>query len=196
MPLATLDEVKLKAGIPLSNNNFDVAIQNALNAADRYVRNVTGWEDEATTVTEYVTSSQLGRFLTLKKRPIAAVTTVQGKRSGDTDWTMFQADVIDAVQGKILPLVTGPSSSGFSPGVGNNFMQQLQVVYTTTGELPPDDLADAVAALAAYWYRRDRGHAVDSMTVGTVTNRLLQAGVPKWIDARLENYIRPIGGVV
>jgi len=197
MPLATLDEVKLKAGVPLSNTNLDVPIQNALNAADRYVRNVTGWEDTEVEITEYVTSCQLGRFLNLKKRPIAAITTVQGKRPGDGDWTLFSADVIDPFQGQILPNVSsGVPSSGFSPGLSSNFMQTLQIVYTTTGEIPPDDLSDAVASLAAYWYRRDRAHVVDSMNVGAVVNRLLKMSVPPWIDARLEAYMRPIGGVV
>ena len=197
MPLATLDEVKLKAGVPLSNTNLDVPIQNALNAADRYVRNVTGWEDSEVEITEYVTSCQLGRFLNLKKRPIAAITTVQGKRPGDSNWTSFSADVIDPFQGQILPNVSsGTLSSGFSPGLSSNFMQTLQVVYTTTGEIPPDDLSDAVAALAAYWYRRDRAHALDNQAVGTVRIALLKDRVPTWIDARLEAYMRPIGGVV
>lgn len=194
MPLATLDEVKLKAGVPLSNTSFDVPIQNALSAADRYVRNVTGWEDTAGTITEYVTNFQLGRFLNLKKRPMAAITTIQGKRPGDSDWTVFSADIIDPIQGQILPINNvGGLSSGFP---SRNFIQTLQVVYTTSGDEAPDDLADAVAALAAYWYRRDRAHAIDLQYVGAIRTHFLQMHVPPWIEARLEPYTRPIGGLV
>lgn len=194
MPLATLDQVKAKLEIPTSDLSEDAAVQDVLDAAEQYVLDQTGYVLTTQSVEDIVRPGQIGRVLHLRKRPVSNV-TAQVRMFGSDTWTDIAIDVIDANEG----IVVLPGEAAWPPGMNNPrwfawrepAWDVLRISYTATALSPvPDDLSDATAALAAYWYRAHLAGVVTEAGVGQVRETYSQLPVLAAVDAVLARHRR------
>lgn len=191
MSLATLDQVKAKLQIPLADNSDDAAIQAVLEAAERYILNRTGFTLTAEAVEEVIRREQAGRSILLRYRPVSNVTASARPLNSDS-WFSMAIDVVDASTGLVIPNLSrlfhlGPLWASWYA----SDWDILRINYTTVPLNPiPVDLADATAALAAYWYLQQLAGPAASVGVGQVRETYSQDPIPSEVELLLVPYTR------
>jgi hypothetical protein len=201
--LATLAEVKGKLGIPTTDTSRDSDLTLVLQAAGERILDLTRCLEGDATRVDLHRNVRLNHGLLLEKRPVSAVTRVEGRGLGMTGWVDLSYDLLDAGRGEIVLLGAGawwPPTS-LQPEWFRRWRNPewplVRVTYQVTGlgsadgspPEPPQDIRDAVASLAAYWYRRDLANAAEASSIGEIREEWLSEAVPAWALARLARYL-------
>ncbi len=210
MPLADVGAVKAKLGIPAEDISQDEAVAAVLAAAEAWVLARTRYDLVGGTVTEVLADVPVGAPVALTKRPVTALVTVEGRLlglgtgtgtgtgTGQEQWTPLFAGLRNADAGTLVVLganepTAWPPSGGVAPWFRWRSMArwpQVRVTYTVAALSPvPADLADLTAALAAYWYDRDRAGAGSEVDLDPVRTVYHEAAVPPWVYSRLARHV-------
>lgn len=201
--LATLEEVKDKLGI--AGTERDDALLVVLETASARVLESCRYVEadaEAREDTFERVKEAMPFFLT--KRPVATVTSVEGRGYGSDSWASLSFDLIDAAKGRIV--VVG-SDLGWWPPKGpgrkvkGNEWPLVKVTYDVTGigaadfgtPEPPEALHNAAASLAAYWYQRHLMGAYMESSIGSLGAKLLSDPLPPSFAAELVGHYEAAG---
>lgn len=199
MPLATLAAVKAKLGIPASVTDQDAGIQAVLDAAELWLLARTRYDLAGGTMVDTLNNVPTGAAVPLRKRPVTALLSVEGQALGDTSWTTLSAALRDANAGTLVVL-GADGAAAWPPTVMSvapwfrwrvyPVWPLVRVTYTVSPLTPvPADLADLAAALAAYWYDRDRAGAAREVDLDPTRTAYHEATVPPWVYVRLARHL-------
>lgn len=203
IPLTTLDRVKAKLQIPLTDESDDEALQQVVDGVIAWISDRTHITPRPTQFTEYVERCQIGRITILKHRPIDEVVGVSvfGRTYGvPANWIELKADVVDAFQSRVLLLGVANFFQTFPPvEPPSSYFKWSQPIwpvvkwiYTTAEPTWPADLSDAAASFCGFLFRRQRtGHLV-SASLGSISEtyetRGVGGGVPDHIANVIDSY--------
>lgn len=196
--LATIGSIKALLEIPDDEEAYDGALKIAVDAANARILGMTGYSviDE-TGRTEMFRKVYPGQIIILRKRPVAAITSVEGRNYSE-GWTLLTHDLIDADQGMVVPIVPARRGGGqwLAPwereGDDNWYnWDMVRVIYDVTQWSDVDPLVAGVAnSLAVYlWHRYGAGAAM-SRQIGDLQERLLTIPIPDWVQDGLAEHMR------
>lgn len=189
--LATIADVKGKLGIPstLTVPNEHIALVLA-DASEKILQLTRYLELDETGRQEIHRFVQLGQPFRLRKRPVSSV-VLEYRHYGSASWNPIDEDVIDAADGLVVAVGTEswpPPIRPVQPARYEILRATFNVVGLDAGEAVGDQLRDACAALAAYWYDRHSGGAAEDQSAGFLSKKYLSAGVPAWIISQLGDH--------
>lgn len=192
-PLATLGQVKAKLDLMLTDSSQDAGVQAALDAAGKWFLEQCKYDLTAAAHTDRLFSVNSGRLVKTSFRPVAAVTSVEGRLAGGAAASLA-FDLIDPEKGK---LYIGSSADSWPPAPrlrrrSDYVWDVVEILYTTDALLVTEDISDVVAALAATWYTADRSLAREQVDVGIVRERYRMYPIPPWIMERLNPHLRRV----
>lgn len=204
--LASLEDLKGKLDIPATDLSRDSALLLVLESASEKVLDVCRYSETAITARQEIFRNvQYNRDLFTALRPIdPGVAAVfegrplgQGADGTQPAWSKLEGDVIDAAEGRFTLL----GASGWWPptqrGLQPNYQRWrdpewpiIRVTYNVTALAPPpDELVDACASLAAFWFDRDLAGAGSVSQIGQVRREWLNDALPATFTARLSSHI-------
>lgn len=150
--LTNLSDVKETLGIASSVTTYDNLIIRKINQATLLIQNYCGRHFLSAAYTDEVYNPTNIDEIILKQRPVISVASfsVRDTTYNDDDWEVIDTDLyfIDYNAG-ILKLL-------FNAG---GRWQAYKTTYTAGYATIPDDLAEACAILAAYYYNNGNGQA-------------------------------------
>lgn len=197
--LASLEDVKRKLDLPVTDESRDEGILLVLGAATVRLLDWTRYqEDTQTGRVDTLRRVRQGVEILLPKRPVAAVTLAQGRVLGGTVWTTLTADLVDPEQGTIVIVRTDEWPPKPSQSAAYRWREYVwpivKVTYNVTGvgeeETVADDLRDLCAELTHYWYRRHLAGAAEEVTIGPLREKLMKEAVPDWLRPHLAAHTR------
>lgn len=198
--LGTIDTLKQAVGIPVGDTSRDAALTVALSAAsEKLLGRCRYSEDDVTAQVDYLEKLKYNRKARLELRPVANV-VVEGRALGQTneDWTPLVGDVLNPAEGVFLVLGAQnwwPPTQQVQP----RFMKWrdpewpiIRVTYDVAGlgADVPDDLQQAVYALAGYWYERIAAGASSSEQAGQLKRTFMDAALPAWVEPMLSRHLK------
>lgn len=202
-PITTLDRVKAKLQIPLSDTAQDEAIQLVIDGVEEWIADRTHFDIRATAHTDIFEQCQIGRVYVMKRRPIdsAQPITAQGRTYGvPSNWIDLVADPVDPERGRLMLLGVANFFQTFPPvEPPSSYFKWSQpkwpIVrfnYTTKNPVYPADLQDAASAFATFLFHRQlTGHLV-SASLGSISEtyaaRGIGGGVPDHIANVIDSY--------
>lgn len=202
MPTITnLATIKGKLGI--STTSRDAAITSVWNGAEAWVIDRTGFALASGSRTDVLRDVQLDRPFLLTRRPVSALTLAEGRVPGGdgASWAELTADLLDADKGEVIVLgapgfqvwpPTQPEAEWFR--WRDPIWPLVRVSYTTGAATVPNDLVDATAALAAYWYQRHLAGVTSATRIVETSESYLSYGIPPWVSVVVERYVRSAAG--
>ena len=196
MTLATagLASAKGKLDIPTADTSLDTFITECVNAAIAKIMAECGYDETAASHTEYLTRVEFDELITTKYRPVDATSAIVAnvRYPGSTTKLPITTDLIDPAAGqiKLVPYFFdyGPErihTRKFEHAI-------VELTYKTTSFAASTDgyeIPDAIASLAAYWFKEDRSLA-KSVSVGQIHEQLLNMAIPDHILAKLARHKR------
>lgn len=197
--MATLPAVKQKLDIPVTDVSLDNAIQAVLDGADRVAQEVTGYQADAE-------AARVDRFfdcapderLYLTRRPVSSITSATARDPGNSTTTTLTTDLVDGSKGYVWLV---PDTTAFSPWLRpTKFKQKWDIVVVTyvvtATTAPPRDLSDAIAELAAFWFKHDRANA-ESITAGPFSESFItDRPMPERVSQIFRHYSRKVSRIV
>jgi hypothetical protein len=199
----TLDDLKGKIGLPVSDTSRDDALTLVLEGASAKVAELARFsEANETGRVDLFENIQVGTKIVLERRPVDVsqnAVVVEGRYLAATEaWSALSFDLLDADKGELLVLgrdAWWPPTLVLRPP----FMQwrnvtwpQVRVTYDVTGQgsdsSAPQELQDVTVALARYWYDRDLAGAATSEQIGVLTREYSTEAVPAWVLSRLAKH--------
>lgn len=198
----SVDNVKHKLQIPEANKAHDEHVKGALLAARRRVIERTGLDLDGegvspASIVDTFRSVHSGSPILLSRRPVAAITTAEIRGyAASAQWTAVGADLVDAAAGELV--LTSDAQPFWPPQESRPAWYRwrdpihplVRVTYTTSVYEAPEDLAQAIEDLAAYWYGQARANVAASVSVGGISQSFRGDAIPEWISARLAPYER------
>lgn len=182
MTMATLAAVKLKLDIPTADTSLDTDITAALAAADAFVKGETGFDESATSRTEYLTRVPHDAELSAEFRPVDPATAIvaQVREPGSSTKITITTDLVDPVKGLIMLV---PDGSSWGPYAGRRDQGRhsiLELSYKTTAFVAAThapEIPDCIAMIAAYWFKE--GHALaKSLSAGPLSESFMNLPLP------------------
>lgn len=191
--LSTVALARAKLGLSPADTSRDAELQVVLDGVESWILAQTGYDLVGGPHSETFRRVQEGRTLWLGKRPVSALSDVQGRELGAASWETLQADLVDGPNGKLVILGRNaagswpPSASAGSPWASwrARIWPLVQVTYVTSAQTVPNDLLDAAAALAAYWWLRQRTPALRLHASGSDPG-----AIPAHLDAAIAPHRR------
>lgn len=199
--LGTLEDLKGKMDIAATDVSRDGALTLALETASVKVLDLCRYAElDAPATKEIFRNVQFNRDLFTALRPIANV-VFEGRALGESVWSTLDGDVIDPAEGRIILL---GASSWWPPQQPTAAFRRwrdpvwpiIRVTYDVTGfgADPADELVDAACSLAAFWFDRDLAGASDTSTIGPVSRKWLNEGLPAPLLEKLSKHTKKRGG--
>lgn len=206
--LASLENVKGKLGIALTDTSQDEAITLVLQDASVKILSLGRYsETDLAGRQDIFQEVQVETPVALTLRPVSAVTLVEGRTPGNTDWVTLAYDLTDATKGEVSLL----GAESWWPPTPDRIVRPrfsrwreptwpiVRVTYDVTGigsegnvapaAVVPSDLRDATAALAAYWYDRHLALASESAQVGQIRRTYMDADIPSWVLSSIASHM-------
>lgn len=152
--LTSLADVKESLGIPSSDHTYDNLIIRKINAATIAIEKYTGRHFASTTYTDEEYDTTHTNQIILKQRP---VTNLASLGSRDTSLNEGQFDTTEANL-YFLDANSGVLDLNFTT-VGS--WNRYRVTYTAGYTTIPDDIAEACASLAAYYFNNANATSVN-----------------------------------
>jgi hypothetical protein len=196
--LTTVARIKSVLDIPAKEEAWNGDLASVLAGVEEELLELTGFDLAEATRTEYYPNQQLGRAFHLKRRPVASLTTVQGRYAGGS-FIDLQSDLLEPEEGKVM-LIGDFSSNVWPPREQSGaewyrWREQtydiVKVVYETAGMSTPADLEQAAIELAVYRFRRRKAGASSASSLSGVSETFMLDSIPDWVQAKLARYIRP-----
>jgi len=213
MPLLTLQDVKDR--LRITTTDQDDALEALRAAVEAWVLDLTGYVLTAETgVVEFHQNIRLGLQFKTRKRPVSAVTKVEGRTwgAGATSFTNLNGDLIDPTQG--LVIAVGDDLSGFSgseipprQGQALHFRWReriwpvIKLTYDVSALSPiPADLRGGAIEMVAFLHSLPAAGALKSVTVEAISESYsdaqLQGSLPIATRAMLARHQRTHAQVV
>jgi hypothetical protein len=205
--LATLDELKGRLGIALSETTFDDELTTVLTAASEKVLDLCGYVEAdtpaGTPIVELFRNVQQGREFKLKVRNLldGGTLLVEGRGHG-TEFLPLSADLLDPTDGVLMIL-------GAAEWWPPNYVEErrptfrrwrepiwpvVRVTYQAAGigdeQTAPDQLRHGALRLAAYWRGMDKAGATTEARVGQLEQTLAEQPLPKDLKSILGSHYR------
>lgn len=199
----TLDDLKGKLGLPVTDTSRDDALTLVLEGASAKIEELARFSEAGETGRQDTfTDVQTGTLLTLSKRPINQGQTpvlVEGRWPSTTaGWFTLSADVYSEEDGKVMVLgrdAWWPPLLVLRPPYErwrNLIWPVVRVTYDVkaqgSGSEAPQELQDAALSLASYWYDRDLAGAAESVQMGQLVKELMTAPIPPWVLSRVSKH--------
>ena len=198
------NSVLARLGVPTTDSAVAAIATVALNAAtDRILARARFSEAAITGQVETLRSVQLGRDLSLAKRPVSAITSIFGRLPGQDDHTYdtpLTPDLYDAYEGRLLIVVTAytpifPPHWTMNPNPHFQWRAPRWPIVTITYDvdaIPAEDktrLSRAANELAIYWMTANPG--VTGKTVGPLATAWVDdpKAAPPWFEGMLRSYV-------
>ena len=151
--LTNLSDVKESLGIASIVTSYDNLLIRKINQATKAIENYTGRRIKLTTYTNVEYSGTYTDQLVLRQRPVTEFTMLGNRDTSlnEADWNTIDTNLyfIDANAG-IVDLTFGT----------NNSYGGYRVSYTAGYGTIPDDLAEACASLACYYFNNRDGSQI------------------------------------
>ena len=212
--IGTIDDLKGKLDIPVTDESRNDALTLVMESASIRILEECNYEDaDATDRVEIYEHVQVGNPLMLERRPITVTAdvpqvAVAGRGLGEKDdagapsWTDLEFDVVDAERGKIV--ILGSDLGWWPPQDPRPKFKRwrepewpiVRITYDVDGQggvAADQDLIDATASLAAFWYKRDLAGASSEVTLGAIGEKYLDEPLPGWVMPRLRKHLRRSG---
>lgn len=198
----SVDNVKHKLQIPEANKAHDEHVKGALLAARLRVIERTGLDLDGAgnspgSIVDIFRNVRSGNPILLTRRPVAAITTAEIRGHASTpQWSALGADLVDAQAGEVV--LTAETLPFWPPEEQRPGWYRwrdpiypiVRITYTTSVYEAPEDLAQAIEDLAAYWYGQARAGVASSASMGGISKTFRNESVPEWIAARIAPYER------
>lgn len=151
--LCTVSDVKESLGIASSVTTYDNLITRKINQATLAIENYCGRRFALTTYTDEVYNASGTDQLVLKQRPITALTAYGSRDTplNDEDWDEIDTDLYFYDSG--AGLVNGLFNSGHG-------WSRYRVTYSAGYATIPEDLAEACATLACFYFNNSNATSV------------------------------------
>lgn len=202
--LATIDQLKLRAGVEDDSQDNDLTL--ALEAASDKVLDLCGYVETDIEVVDYFEYVKQGFQTPLSKRPVStdASFLVEGRGHG-TAFGTLTADLVRPDKGEFMILAAGEWWPPTYRTV-NRYMRWrepewpvVRATYTAVGivaaGVAPQQLVEATVTLANYWWSQSQPGARSEMQIGQIRQAITDAVLPPGFRGMLGKHYRGAGAM-